>query len=189
MDVTISEAIQATISIPPLFSSISLGPAGRLEKLLGGEISYGNPTREAIAEAYRHFGPQQKVASIVSIGSGSWEYARFGENVPRIRTSEQMQKLERECERTALNLDKELGQSKVYYRFSVNQRAQERSIEVGGLEPHKMQLGVITSLTRSYISSPKITQELDACIRALEEPHEVTIADIREPTYIRLELI
>jgi hypothetical protein len=65
------EALCASLAIPPLFGPVPVGPEQRQQKLIGGALGFYYPTREILKDAKMAYGDDQRVALILSLGSGA----------------------------------------------------------------------------------------------------------------------
>ena len=70
LNLTIVEALLATLATPPLFESISIIKDSGIFEYIGAEMTLSNPTQEIVAEAYAAFGANKRVACILSLGCG-----------------------------------------------------------------------------------------------------------------------
>ncbi|KIM19800.1 hypothetical protein M408DRAFT_30919, partial [Serendipita vermifera MAFF 305830] len=69
-NLTIAEAILATVATPPLFTSTQVLKSTTTFDYIGEDWALSNPTREIIAEAHEAFGADEKVACLLSLGCG-----------------------------------------------------------------------------------------------------------------------
>ena len=58
------------MAAPPYFEPVKIGPKMRQQSFVGGALGANNPTRLLLSEACNIFGNDQRVAQIISLGSG-----------------------------------------------------------------------------------------------------------------------
>jgi hypothetical protein len=148
-----------------------IGKEHEAQELISADITLPNPTREAIKELHAVYGPDRRVACVLSLGSGRPAVIRASSLQNTCHdTANTMAILH--AERTAEELDGQIGRSQVYYRFSVDR----------GLEsPESVSLrnlGDIETHTRAYLQQRSTGYVLDRSITASEHVGLVTTKDI-----------
>jgi hypothetical protein len=147
------------------------GKEHEAQELISADITLPNPTREAIKELHAVYGPDRRVACVLSLGSGRPAVIRASslQNTSQ-DTANTMAILH--AERTAEELDGQIGRSGVYCRFSVDR----------GLEsPESVSLrnlGDIETHTRAYLQQRSTGYALDRSITASEHAGFITTKDI-----------
>jgi hypothetical protein len=160
---TIVEAVCATTAAPPFFSPVKIGPRLRQQSFIGGAIGANNPTRELLKEASSIFGPNRRVAQVLSIGSGlprviSAESSASDEGIHRL-----LKQLATDCEMVAQELSTRLYTIDAYLRLNV-----DRGMELVTINDWN-ELGSIESHTTAYIATATVTGALDTSVRHLRE--------------------
>jgi hypothetical protein len=160
---TIVEAICATMAVPSLFSPVKIGLRPRQQSFIGGALGANNPTRELLKEASTIFGPDRRVAQVLSIGSGlpriiSMELSADGEGAHRW-----LKEIATDCEMVAQELSTRLYTIDSYLRLNV-----DRGMEFVTMTDWN-DLGPIESHTAAYIATATVTGALDISVRHLQE--------------------
>jgi hypothetical protein len=151
------DALCASLAIPPMFDPVPIGPRLRQRKFIGGSLGFYNPTRELLKEAKVAYGDDQRVALILSIGSG----------VPPIMSLDSSSSLScnieslvmyigTDCERVAREMGTQLITVDAYVRLNVNR----------GLEDVRFDdwshISSIESCIKTYLEAPSATRVMDA---------------------------
>jgi predicted acylesterase/phospholipase RssA len=142
---TIIEAIQAATALPGWFPPVKAGPAHSKESLAAGANGYNNPTKQALEEAKRVFGPDHKASIILSFGSGH-RHPQCLHNGVKDGFQDVLDDLAHSGDQTAEELSQRFESSTFYNRFSVDSGLEKVSI-TGWTED---ELGTITSHTKVY---------------------------------------
>jgi hypothetical protein len=160
---TIIEAVCATMAVPLLFSPVKIGPRPRQQSFVGGAHGANNPTREILKEASTLFGPNRRVAQVLSLGSG----------LPRVISAEPsaddegghrlLKEIATDCEMVAQELSTRLYTIDAYLRLNV-----DRGMEFGTMTDWN-ELSSIESHTATYIATATVTGALDTSVRYLHE--------------------
>jgi hypothetical protein len=151
------------MAVPPLFSPVKIGPRLRQQSFIGGALGASNPTRELLKEASAIFGPDRRVAQVLSIGSGlprviSTESSTDTEGVHRL-----LKDIATDCEMVAQELSTRLYTIDVYLRLNV-----DRGMELVTMTDWNG-LGSIQSHTAAYIATAAVTGALETSVRHLRE--------------------
>ncbi|KIM25294.1 hypothetical protein M408DRAFT_212102 [Serendipita vermifera MAFF 305830] len=70
LNLTIAEAMMATLATPPMFTSAQIRKDTATFEYTSADWTPSNPMEELIAEAHEALGAEQKVACILSLGCG-----------------------------------------------------------------------------------------------------------------------
>jgi hypothetical protein len=151
------------MAVLSLFSPVKIGPRLRQQSFIGGAHGANNPTRELLKEASALFGPNRRVAQVISIGSGlprvaSVESSTDNEGVDRL-----LKEIGTDCEMVAQELSTRLYTIDAYLRLNV-----DRGMELVTMTDWN-ELGSIESHTAAYIATATITGALDTSLRRLQE--------------------
>jgi hypothetical protein len=160
---TIVEAVCATMAVPSFFLPVKIGPRLRQQSFIGGAHGANNPTRELLKEASAVFGPNRRMAQVLSIGSGfphviSTESSVDGESAHRL-----LKEIAADCEMVAQELATRLYTIDAYLRLNV-----DRGMELVTMTDWN-ELGAIESHTAAYIVTAIITGALDTSVQHLQE--------------------
>jgi hypothetical protein len=151
------------MAVPSHFSPFKIGPRLRQQSFVGGALGANNPTRELLKEASAVFGPNRRVAQVLSIGSGlprvlSTESPADGEGVHRL-----LKEMATDCEMVAQELSTRLYTIDAYLRLNV-----DRGMELVAMTDWN-ELGSIESHTAAYVATATIAGALDISVRHLQE--------------------
>jgi hypothetical protein len=162
------EAARATTAALTFFKSISIrGPDGISEEFCDGGLKWNNPVKVVIEEGLKVFGPERRVACVVSIGTGhqsatgladpDWYQALLPKNVINL-----LKDLATNCEDKAIECEKQYGNLPgLYYRFNV-----EHGLEKVSLADWKM-LSTVKAHTKSYLAKPSVEGKLNQLVEVL----------------------
>lgn len=165
------EAARATSAAPMFFKSIKIddGTGGKLEYVDGG-LKCNNPSKQVMDEARAKFGSGRMVGYLLSIGAGhaspqEIKEPKFWQNnqVLAKHMVDAITSIVTDCEETAEELSKRYGEHspRFYYRFSVEQGAQDIALE----ECKKM--NVLNTRTRAYMLTSRVSREIDELVQLL----------------------
>ena len=163
LNATVVEAVCATMAIPSLFSPVKIGPRLRQQSFIGGALGANNPTRELLKEASAVFGPNQRVAQILSIGSGLPRLVSTGSFADNEGVRPLLKEIATDCEMVAQELSTRLYTIDAYLRLNV-----DRGIELVTMTDWN-ELGSIESHSAAYIATGIVTGALDTSVRQLQE--------------------
>jgi hypothetical protein len=166
---TIIEAISIAWANPGLFSSVRIGPNLLQEELVSAVDGCSNPTLQAVEEAHKAFGKDQKVACLLSLGTG-----KSGNRSLTTNGAQLAQMIARDTERTAEQVKRRYAGLQIYFRLSVDQ-----SIDLGAA-PQTIQqsAGRISSYTLSYLETHDVSEILDGCLRSSYQASHVTVENM-----------
>jgi hypothetical protein len=168
---TVIETICASWAVPELVSPAVVGPLGREENLVSA-LGFTNPTQEAINAAYIAFGAEARVSCLISLGSGKRGVLSIHADQPDSVNSIGL-KIAADTERIAEEVERRIGQLKVYHRFSVDNGLQEPAVFCADF-------GIIKSHSQAYLSQQATSEHLERCIRLSETPGTVSMERICE---------
>jgi hypothetical protein len=168
-DVTIIEAVRATLASAGILPPVFIGPKGREEAVMGAGNGFANPIREVIKEAYHVFGAKAKVSCVLSLGSGFRGVVALndGKNIAQGASVD--------CERVAQEVKESLARWNVYYRLSV-----DRGLE--GWRPFVARFGAMKSHVDDYLGRDA---DMDKCIAASTKAGSISMERICESTHLR----
>lgn len=167
-NVTVVEAIRATLAFPHLFDSVHIGPVGREEEFVGIQYRFNNPTLEAIYEVKNSLGAEQPLAGVVSLGCGKPGIISLSRDNNPNNQLQSLEDIASNCEWTAVDLERLLGPSTPYYRLSVDR----------GLERRESDPGTIAARTKRYLEEDPTSRYIDRCLAALDQAPSFTIGDL-----------
>ncbi|KIM26629.1 hypothetical protein M408DRAFT_72598 [Serendipita vermifera MAFF 305830] len=162
LNLTIMEAILATLATPPLFSSTSIVKDAETFEYVGADYALSNPTREIIANAYEAFGPDRHVACILSLGSGYTGITSFPGDNNLDQWNDFLKKLVMDSEQVAQSIDSQMGHLGLYYRLCVSHGLEKWST-TNAAEP-----GPITAHTSTYLTDVSVSRRVDQCVGSLK---------------------
>jgi hypothetical protein len=154
-----------------MFLPVRVGSKSLQLELISGELGFSNPVREAITEAHQLYGAGYKVSCVLSLGSGR-PISTPEDPRRELGIKESLSwNAAVASKKTAEEMERQIGTSKVYHRFSVDR-------ELGSYEVIPLDPGVIEAGTASYLSEPKVSKELDACVDVSLGGGECVLDDI-----------
>jgi len=120
MNITVAEAILATLATPPLFSSTLVSKDAATFAYVGGDLVLSNPLLDILAEACGYFGPEAYVACLLSLGYGHLGVMQVPEDSNLATWNSFLHKILANSEKDAQAADARMGHLGIYHRFSVN---------------------------------------------------------------------
>ncbi|KAI9665063.1 MAG: hypothetical protein M1821_006511 [Bathelium mastoideum] len=167
-DCTIWEAVRATCAAPTYFSSIKIGPESRKEEFIDGGVGSNNPINELHEEAGRLFDKTQRVACIVSLGTGvrntiQVEQAHLLDKIVLPRNLiKGFKKLALDSERNAKMMGHKYARTQGFY-FRLNVEKGLEKIRLADWE----KLTEVRTHTLAYLDDPDVSAKVDGIARAL----------------------
>jgi hypothetical protein len=161
------EAARATTAAPTFFSRIEIGPEGAKQEFMDAGMGYNNPTKEVIKEAELLYGPERKIACLVSLGTGQREVISYGrprtkEKTLPIKLGIALAQMATDTDRTAEEMAYRFQSTQnVYWRFNVDRGLQHVSLE----EWEK--LGQVEGYTQDYLTQQHINHAIDSLVTVL----------------------
>jgi predicted acylesterase/phospholipase RssA len=174
------EAARATTAAITFFEPINIcGPDGISEEFTDGGLMWNNPVKVVIEEGARVFGPDRRVACVLSIGTGHQGSIGLGDAnwyqplLPK-NAIDLLKKLATDCEQKAAECEKQYSHlQKLYYRFNV-----DHGLENMSMADWKM-LSTVKAHTKSYLQKPSVGGRLDEVIDVLRTRRaDVTAAQL-----------
>jgi hypothetical protein len=151
---TIVEAARASWATPGLFSSIRAGPLFFAEELISAVNGFNNPTLQAVHEVREVYGPDRAVSTFLSLGSGK-------RGPITAHSSDSLRRTAQQTDVTEDDIERELGLSGVYHRFSP-----EHTIERDTFGVESNQFGSIMAYTRAYLDGVKTRRAVECYLKA-----------------------
>jgi hypothetical protein len=161
-NLTIAEAILATLATPPLFDSVSISKDAAKFEYIGADLVLSNPARQVIAEAHMTFGSAEQITCIVSVGCGHPGLLSTPQNLKILNWSQFLERLVTDAEREAQSLDSHMGHLGVYHRFCVD-KGLEKTEDTTTSDP-----GNIITHTCAYLADISVSRQLDLCVDSLK---------------------
>jgi len=184
---TVWEAACATTAAPKFFKAISIGDKDLKEQFISASLGYSNPVTLVLDEAENVFGHLQKVACVISIGTGhpgtiSWESSGTCGQIFTADLVNILAKISADCESTAEQLLKCFALlSGVYYRLNVEQGLQSITLV------DWKKLSEIRTHTLQYLQQTKATGSLDEIASILYDcPKNIAVGDLNRPSILFL---
>jgi len=157
LNLTIAEALMATMATPPLFTSTPVYKGSTAFECIGAELTLSNPTQEMIAEAHGTFGADKRVACLLSLGSGHPGIFSTPDKPSVAEWNRFLEGLVMDAERKAQTLEFQMGHLGIYYRFSVGSGL-ERTNPSTVMGP-----GGVIIHTQVYIGDAKVSKAMGIC--------------------------
>jgi hypothetical protein len=161
LDVTVVDAILATCATQGKFLPVTIGSSFNQQELMGGAMGASNPCHEVVEEVLDRFKPNKRIAVILSIGSGHSGLA----TASSLSTDEEWLKIMRyivaDCEKTAQEMRKTMGDDGVYFRFNVEQGLQEYH------GAHVDRMTWVSAQTLAYLEDRETGRLLGQCVSGI----------------------
>jgi hypothetical protein len=177
---TLIEAFRIAWADPGLFSSIRVGSELMQEELVSAVDGYNNPTPQAVEEAYRAFGKDQRVCFLLSLGTG-----RAATQSLNTDSGTLGQVIARDTESTAEQLKKRYSRLHIYFRLSVDRNLNFRSAS----QPIEQMVGDISSLTSSFLETHDASDVLDCCLRSSYQASHITTEGLCKSSQVSSDYI
>lgn len=160
LNLTIAEAIRATISVPSYFSPVKINLPEGQKSFIGGGFGANNPTRLLLEEASMVFRKHRRVAQILSLGCGLPRVLAIG---PSNEVHKLLQDVAADCEAVAHELSTRPFSTSTYLRLNVDR----------GMEAIAMRdwddLGAIESHAAAYVANIDISRAIERSLRHIKE--------------------
>jgi patatin-like phospholipase/acyl hydrolase len=145
-DCSILDAVLATMARPNWFPSATVGSGYSKEEMISGSVGFNNPTKRALEEAERLFGPEQPVSVVISLGSEQQQTHRLTkQNTDGLQEALILMALEGSG--VTDDLAHRFSNSSFYHRLAVDTETQ--LCNVTGWSDTK--LSIISSQTKTYM--------------------------------------
>jgi predicted acylesterase/phospholipase RssA len=181
---TLVEALCASIAAPPLFDPIPIGSRLRQQSFIGGALGYYNPTRELLKEARTVYGDEQRIALVLSLGSGLPPTLSLDSATLLSAGIEDLVKyIATDCERVARELSNQLVEVDAYIRLNVTR----------GLEDIVFNdwshMGLIEDHTKTYLETASVAQTIArASEDIIRQVGVITLGQISMSSFLLLKL-
>ncbi|PVG04255.1 FabD/lysophospholipase-like protein [Serendipita vermifera] len=162
-DCTFLEAVCAILANPPDFSPIAIGRPLMKQQFIGTPLTFHNPIREVLKEAWLTFG-DKRVCCLLSLGSGKPAPLSFME-VSKGKSAVQatLGRIVQESEKVATELSHQLRHVSSYLRLNVDSG-------LGGIQNSDWyNLGPITDHTYIYLEDPIVVDAIDRLATCLSQ--------------------
>jgi hypothetical protein len=161
LNFTIAEAMLVTLASAPLFTPISVLNGISTFEYISGDLTLSNPTLMVISEAYETFGEKAHVACLMNIGNGHPGFISPPESSDLASWNLFLEKVVKDSELKAEEIDSHMGYLGVYHRFSVT-----RGLE-GQIMMDTTTTGDAIGYTVVYLAGAAVSRKLDLCAKAL----------------------
>ena len=162
-NLTISEAIMATLSTPPLFTSALIFKDAAKFEYIGADLILSNPTRQVITEAHNTFGSEEHVACIISLGCGHLGVESTPDDSSLDKWYHFLEKLAIDGEQNAQSIDAQMGHLGLYHRLCVSyglERTEPATTVVDS--------GHVIAHTSAYLADVSVSRKVDLCVESLK---------------------
>ncbi|PVF92937.1 hypothetical protein CPB86DRAFT_743500 [Serendipita vermifera] len=178
---TLVEALCASLAIPSLFEPVSIGKRLVQQKFVGGSIGFYNPTRVLLQEAKSTYEEEQRLALVLSLGSGLPSVLSLDSSASLSMAIESLANyMAIDCERVARELSNQLVEVDLYLRLNVNHGLEDIRFDdwsrVGSIDTH----------TRTYLETTSVTQALaKATDKITKQVGSITLGQLNRSTRIK----
>ncbi|PVF91981.1 FabD/lysophospholipase-like protein [Serendipita vermifera] len=178
---TLLEALCASLAIPPLFDPIPIGPRLRQQRFIGGALGFYNPTREMLKEAKVAFGEDQRVALILSLGSGIPPVMSLDSSSSLSQGVEVLvQYMATDCERVARDMANQMIQVDAYIRLNVNKGLEQLRFDDWSC------VSTIEGCIKAYLEAASVTRAVDAASEKITKRiGSITVGRLTRSTRIK----
>ncbi|KIM27311.1 hypothetical protein M408DRAFT_168883, partial [Serendipita vermifera MAFF 305830] len=167
-NLTIAEAVLATLATPPLFTSTQILKDAATFDYISADWALSNPTQELITEAHETFGAEAKVACLLSLGCGNAGVFASPDSFSMEEWNKLLECLVMDSERKANNLASQMGPLGFHHRFSVS-----RGLERNRKGINIITTGIIIQHTQAYLEELQVSRQIEICINALRFQTEI----------------
>lgn len=159
---TILEVALASISTPGLFDYAEIGANRRKYTSVG--MYHTNPIKDVLDEAEQVFGKEQRVACLLSLGSGTGSDILLPSNLTHLEVHGLLQAMEMQQKAATEDASRRFGDLEAYYRFSVE------GIGSGCLGDWTLwDADSVEYLSRKYLDDPHHSSELTVAVQQLKD--------------------
>jgi hypothetical protein len=156
IDCTLIDALCASLAIPSLLDPVPIGPKLRQRRFIGGALGFYNPTRELLKEAKMVYGDDQRVALVLSLGSGSPSIMSIESSTSLSFNMESLVKyIGTDCERVAREMAIQSIQVDAYVRLNVNRGLEDTRFDDWNC------ISSIEGPIKTYLEASSVTQAVD----------------------------
>jgi hypothetical protein len=160
--ITIIDAALATCASPSEFLPVSFGTGYQRQEFIGAGLAASNPVGCVIDEAQRLFGGDSVVASLLSLGSGHPGILSLSRDSGIDALHRLALEMILDCEQKAQEIQQQIGQVGVYFRFSVEHGMQR------GRFPQAQEFSSMLAQTESYLTNQETEEKLDHLVHNLK---------------------
>ncbi|KIM27688.1 hypothetical protein M408DRAFT_24339, partial [Serendipita vermifera MAFF 305830] len=121
LPVTVIEAALASCAAISQFDPVTVGTGRKKKEYIAAGLGAANPIREVITEAHSLFGGESTVACLLSVGTGHPGIITLTSGQGDVDLHRAMRDIMSDCTQKARELEDQIGQSGIYFRFSVEQ--------------------------------------------------------------------
>ncbi|KIM30740.1 hypothetical protein M408DRAFT_65913, partial [Serendipita vermifera MAFF 305830] len=171
LNLTIAEAMMATLATPPMFTSTQILKDAAIFDYISADWMLSNPIEEIIAEAHQAIGAEQRVACILSLGCGHPGVFAAPDDSSTSAWNEFLENLVTDSERKAEGIDSQMGHLGFYHRFSVMSGLKKPNTK------RENRHGDIVTHTQAYLDSATVSRKMDSCIHSLRKRDGVSSLD------------
>jgi hypothetical protein len=157
LNFTIAEAILATLASPPLFTPVSISKSD----YISGDLKFSNPTLTIVSEAYEAFGEEARVACLMNIGTGHLGFLSPPSSPDFDSWSQFLDKVVKDSEQKAEEIESLMGNLGLYYRFSVTHGLE------GETQTSTSTAGDAIEYTTMYLAGVAVSRKLEICVDSL----------------------
>jgi hypothetical protein len=158
LNLTIFEALHATLATPPLFTSTTIFKDASTFEYIGADLTLSNPTREIIAETSGIFGGEARVACILGVGCGHPGIFKVPGESDLASWNLLLERLATNSEQQAQNIDGQMGHLGLYYRFCVSRGLENADVAT------MPDTGTLLTHTTVYLSNVAVSRKLTMCV-------------------------
>ncbi|KIM21462.1 hypothetical protein M408DRAFT_333430 [Serendipita vermifera MAFF 305830] len=124
LPITVVEAALASCATVSLFDPVAVGTGRKRKEYIAASLGATNPIREVITEAHSLFGGESTVACLLSVGTGHPGIIALTSGQEDVDLNRAMRDIMNDCTQKAREVEDQIGQSGIYFRFSVDQGMQ-----------------------------------------------------------------
>lgn len=153
------DAVLATCASQPEFLPVVVGSGFRKQEYVSPGLGASNPIRHVLTEAQTHFEGDPSITLLLSLGSGHPGIISLPRGGGIDDLYRMNQKLAVDCEEKAREIQEQIDQEGLYFRFSVDQGMQS------DLGADVDELGWITSQTDAYLANLDTIKKIEDCVK------------------------
>ena len=161
LNCTIAEALLTILAVPPLFIPSSIYKDSATFEYTSGDLALSNPVREILAEAYRAFGPDGRVACLLSLGCGHLGVISVPDDPNLANWNIILERLVGNSGQTAREVGVQMGHLGIYHRYSITRGLEGLALTTA------TKSGEVLSHTAVYLGEVTVSRNLDACVSLL----------------------
>lgn len=159
---TILEAAKAVISSPGVFHPVQIGSGAHVWGSIDAKIRYPNPIQELLRQAQDHFGRDEQVATILSVGAGKVKVNSLGKEYdPNRSLDDVLRRMIEDGEEKHEEMYGRLGNSGIYFRLNV-----ERGLEQASCWSEES-ISTIKAHTETYLQIKPVSDLVDDVVTSL----------------------